>query len=152
MGKRFYKKKHRRNKNKRRAHYANNLAENAVVWVCERWLKQGKIIHYIHSYQSGQLDKDGVDIDISLKSGFKVPVQVTSKDSDEQVADKRARHFKLHPHVKILLVVEGIPQGYVAMDLKIYRKIAQDLATEINELVSKAGNNADKIDPDIGEP
>ena len=149
MGQRFHEKKRRRNKQYHRK--AINVAENAVVWVCERWMKQGKIIHYVHSCQSGQLDKDGVDIDISLKSGFKVPVQVVFKISDEQIEEKRAHHFRLYPHVKTFLAVERIPQGDVARDAKIYRKIAQDLATEINELISKAGNNADKIVPDIDE-
>ncbi len=146
MGRRFHKKKRRRNKCYHR--YANNAAENTVVWVCERWLAQEKIIHYLHSWQSGQMDRSGMDIIISLKSGLIVPVQVTFKISDEQVEVKRARHFKLYPHVKVFLVVENIPQGHVAKDAKIYRKIAQDLAEGINKVVSPA----DKIDPDIGEP
>lgn len=94
------------------------------------------------------MDKFGVDILISLRSGLMVPVQITLKASNEQVEEKRGRHFRLHPHVKSFLVVENNPQGNVARDEKIYRKIAQDLAEEINKIVSPA----DKIDPDIGEP
>ena len=145
MGRRHKKRNRRSGRHHRRA---INAAENAVVWVCERWLAQGKIICYLHSFQSGQMDKFGVDILISLRGGLMVPVQITLKASNEQVEEKRGRHFRLHPHVKSFLVVENNPQGNVARDEKIYRKIAQDLAEEINKIVSPA----DKIDPDIGEP
>lgn len=146
MDRRFKKKKHRRNKRYHR--YANSAAENAVVWICERWMAQGKITHYLHSWQNGQLDKSGIDIIISLRSGLIVPVQVTSKSSDEQIETKRARHFRLYPYVKVFLVVENIPQGYIATDIKIYRKVAKDLAAEINKIASLA----DRFDSDIGDP
>lgn len=143
---RKWRKKHRRKKRYQR--YATNAAENAVVWICERWQKQKKILFYVHSWQNGQMDREGIDFIIVLKSGLAAPVQATFKKSDEQIEEKRSRHFKLHPYVKLFLVVEKIPQGDVARDAKIYRKIAQDLAEEINKVAS----SADKIDPDIGEP
>lgn len=146
MGKRFHKKKHRRNKRYQR--YTNNAAETAVVWVCERWQEQKKILSYIHSWKNGQTDREGIDFVIFLKSGLAAPVQVTFKKSDEQIEEKRAHHYKIHPHVKMFLIIEKLPQGDVAKDAKVYRKITQDLAEEINKLAS----SADKIDPDIGEP
>lgn len=146
MGRRFHKKRHRRNKRYHR--HVTNASENLVVRVCERWVVQKKIIYYLHSWQNGQADKAGIDIIIVLKSGLAALVQVTFKKSDQQVEEKRAHHFKLHPHVKLFLVVEKLPQGDVARDEKIYRKIAQDLSDEINKIAALS----DKIDSDIGEP
>lgn len=142
---RKWRRKHRRNKRYHR--YTTNAAENAVVWICERWTAQGKIIDYIHSWQNGQTDKAGIDIIIVLKSGLSALIQVTFKRSDEQIEEKRAHHFKLHPNIKLFLIVEKLPQGDVAKDAKVYRKVAQDLAEQINKIAS----SADRIDPDLDE-
>lgn len=142
---RKFRRKHRRNKRYQR--FSTNAAENTVVWICERWLAQGKIIFYFQSWQNGQTDRAGIDIMIILKSGLAAVIQVTFKTSDEQIKEKREHHFKLHPHVKLFLVVEKLPQGDVAKDAKVYRRVAQDLATEINSVAS----SADKIDSDLGE-
>lgn len=145
---RKWRKKRRRNKRYYRyTNNTNNESEIAVISVCERWQKQKKILFYIHSWKNGQADRVGIDIFIFLKSGLAAPIQVTFKKSDEQIKEKRAHHYKIHPHVKMFLIIETLPHGDVSKDAKTYRKIAQDLAEEINKIAS----SADKIDPDIGE-
>lgn len=147
MSRRLEKKKKKR-PNKRFQVEVDRASENCVVRICERWMAQGKIPDYIHSWRNGQTDKKGMDVIIMLRSGLLIPVQVTFKDSEEHVRDKRERHARLYPNVKVLVFVERVPTGYVGPDEEIYCKVARDLAEQINKIVPAA----DCIDPDIGEP
>ncbi|MDP2695709.1 MAG: hypothetical protein Q8O87_00460 [bacterium] len=138
--------KRRKRQRKRQQKKFFNSAESAVVWVCEKWLNEGKILQYIHARPSGELDRRGVDVLIFLNSTAPVAVQITFKISDKQIKDKRDRHFKKYPFVPGFLVVENVPLNqHVAKNQVIYDKIEQDLIDIIAQLTYVPREDINKL-------
>lgn len=84
-----------------------NPAEDAVETVLKRFQKKGEILGYLKNRSSDRLDEEGIDFLIFLPSGFAMPLQVkTCNSNDKREYDyKLKEHTRKHPLVKFLICV-----------------------------------------------
>lgn len=84
-----------------------NPAEDAVETALQRLQEKGEILGFLKNRSSDRLDEEGIDFLIFLPSGFAIPLQVkTCNSNDKREYDyKLKEHARKHPLVKFLICV-----------------------------------------------
>jgi len=84
-----------------------NPAEDVVETILERLKAQGNIIGFLRNRASDRLDEEGIDFLIFLLSGFALPLQVKTCNSNDkrEYDNKLQEHKRKHPLVRFLICV-----------------------------------------------
>ncbi|MDO8430095.1 MAG: hypothetical protein Q7S73_01895 [bacterium] len=84
-----------------------NPAEDVVGKVLNKLKEEGLIAGFLQNRQSDRLDEEGIDFLIFLPSGFALPLQVKTCNSNDkrQYDGKLQEHKRKHPLVKFLICV-----------------------------------------------
>lgn len=105
------------------------LAEWIVLHILQSWKRSGKIWDYI---QVKVLDPYGIDAVITLRGGMVVVVQIKSSLGHIK------NHFRLHPFVKFLFLVEDFPRS--ENDMETIRVVEEKFKKAVNDFVEQAVN------------
>jgi hypothetical protein len=83
-----------------------NAAEELVEQVL-RWLqRKERISGYLRNNPSDRLDSEGIDFLIFLRNGLALPLQVKTSSSERDNRDKMREHFRKHPKIRHIIMVE----------------------------------------------
>lgn len=98
--------------------------ENVMTAALEILSRQNVILAWRKSQKNGELDADGVDFVIYLKSGLILPVQTGGPNKDVEL------HLARHPHVRFIVKICSNRPNFLAETLKRFvEKIDLEVAS-----------------------
>ena len=84
----------------------SNTAEEIVEQVL-RWLqREERIAGYLRNNPSDRMDSEGIDFLIFLRNGLALPLQVKTSSGERNDKEKAREHFRKHPKVRHIIMVE----------------------------------------------
>lgn len=102
-----------------------NVAEDITESVLS-WLKRhGRVSGYLRNNQGDRLDSEGIDFLIFLKNGLAIPLQVKTSSNRRNNEEKINEHFRKHPQVKNIIMVDIHTEDRRAEYRKITRYLHQ---------------------------
>ena len=112
-----------------------NPAEDVVEKVLNKLKGEGVIAGFLRNRQSDRLDEEGIDFLIILPSGFALPLQVKTCNSNDkrQYDGKLQEHKRKHPLIKFLICVKT---NLLANESeRLYSLVERDLRSMMRRIV-----------------